>query len=263
MKPSTVRAATIGLGLFLAAGLLLTIARGDAAGAHDVSAAIVAVLVFGGIGYVAWRIRTGPRRDASRDEARNAGLTIVEGDPLGLIDLPHPLLGRIVTVRGIDNVMVGSWAGVPVTVFDYWYARSGDPTIDDVERFSCLLTPLDNRWPDVTIDPETPLTRATGRVTMREIDMESEAFNRAFTVRSTDRRFVNALVDARMMRWLLELGGGWGFELVGGRLLCYRSPQVQPWELTWFLETSLGFVAHVPSVVASIVAPAPIEPGPP
>jgi hypothetical protein len=252
VKPSTVRAATIGLGAFLLGGLLLTIASGDAAGAHDVSAAIVAVTVFGGIGYVAWRIRTGPRRDASRDAARNMGLTSLEGDPLGLIDLPHPLMRRVVTVRGVENVMVGTWRGSEVTVFDYWYARSGDPTMNDVERFSCLVTPLDPRWPDLTIDPETVAERTLGRVTKQEIDMESEEFDRAFTVRSPDRRFANALIDARMMRWLLDLGGGWAFELVGGRLLCSRSPQLQPWELDWFLDSALAFVTHIPDVVASL-----------
>ncbi len=39
---------------------------------------------------------------------------------------------------------------------------------------------------------------------MPDIRTESEEFNRRFEVRSSDRRFALAFVDARMMRWLLD-----------------------------------------------------------
>ena len=41
-------------------------------------------------------------------------------------------------------------------------------------------------------------------------DLESERFNRAFDVRASDRRFASALLDARMMEWLLAPGARGG-----------------------------------------------------
>jgi hypothetical protein len=45
---------------------------------------------------------------------------------------------------------------------------------------------------------------------MSEVTLESETFNRSFTVRSADPRFASALLDARMMAWLLDRSGEWG-----------------------------------------------------
>jgi hypothetical protein len=258
MKPSTVRVTAVGIGSFLFLGLLLSIADRDAAGTRDISAAIVGLAVFGGIGLLAWRIRTGPRRDAARDAARTLGLGYAAGDTFDLMDLPYPLFHRVVTVRGLDNVMFGTWRGMDVTLFEYWYARSSDPSKDDVERFSCLMTPLSPTWPDLAVVPETVAARVAGRVTMREIDLESELFNRSFTVRSSDARFARALLDAQMMDWLLGLGGGWGFEIAEGTLLCYRSPQLQPWEVEQVLHTAAAFVTRIPRVVPSLF-PGPVS----
>ena len=252
MKPSTVRLVAIGIGVFLVFGLLSALATGDTAGARDIAGAVVALAAIGGLAALARRIRTEPRRDATQDAARDLGLGFAARDVFGLIDLPFPLFQRVVTVRGLDNVMFGTWRGSDVKVFEYWYARSSDPSIDDYERFSCLMTPIPSHWPDLQITPETLVTRAVGRLTTQEIDMESESFNRAFTVRSADRRFARALLDAQMMRWLLDLGGRWGFEIVGGTLLCYRSPRLEPWTLEPFLESGMDFVDRIPNVVRSL-----------
>lgn len=59
--------------------------------------------------------------------------------------------------------------------------------------------------------------RASG---LRDIEFESEEFNRAFTVKCDDRRFANALIDGRMMAWLLEDRSRWGFEMATGWAFC-------------------------------------------
>jgi hypothetical protein len=175
-------------------------------------------------------------------------------DVFGLIDRPFPLLHRLASVRGLENVMFGSWQGHDIHAFEYWYARSSNPSLNDFERFSCVVMPLPGWWPDLLIAPETLASRALDHLTMGEVALESEAFNRSFTVRSADPRFANALLDARMLAWLLDRSEGWGFEVAGGEVLCYRS-RVQPWELRPVLDTASGFLDHVPNVMWSLFPP--------
>lgn len=51
MKPKTRRAVAIGIGIFLAYGLLLAVAAGDSSGARDVVRAIVALAVMAALGF--------------------------------------------------------------------------------------------------------------------------------------------------------------------------------------------------------------------
>lgn len=253
MKPSTRRALVIGLGGLLAVGLLMTLMKGDAQGARDVALALVGMIVIGGLAGGAWWIRTQPRRSAAEDAARTLGLRFSARDTFGLIELPFPLFGRLATVRGLENVMFGTWHGIDVKVFDYWYARSSNPALNDFERFSCVITPLPAEWPDLLIAPETLSARAIGSLDMHEVNLESEAFNRAFTIRSADPRFANALLDPRMMQWLLDRSDHdlTGFEVVNGMLLC-SCPRLQPWALQPLLETAQEFLGRVPGVMAGL-----------
>jgi hypothetical protein len=251
MKPSAMRALVYGFCVFLAAGLLLTLVKGDAQGARDVSLAIVALAMFGALAAGAWWIRTQPRRSATEDAARALGLSFSAKDPSGLIDRPFRLFRRLASVRGLENVMFGTWHGFDVTVCEYWYARSSNPSLDDFERFSCVMTPLPASWPDLVLAPETLAARALVRITLDEVNTESEAFNRTYTVRSADARFAHALLDARMMQWLLDRSDAAGFEVADGILLCYR-PRLQPWELRPLLETASEFLDQVPDVVPSL-----------
>jgi hypothetical protein len=46
-----------------------------------------------------------------------------------------------------------------VKLFDYWYARSSDPSVDDTERFSCVMIRLGTSWPGLLIEPATSAAR--------------------------------------------------------------------------------------------------------
>jgi hypothetical protein len=264
MKPNTRRVVAIGIAGLFAYGLLLTAVSGDSRAAGDILRAVVALVVIAAFGFGAWWIRTQPRRRSAQAAANELGLRFSAADAFGLIDLPFALFNRLASARGLENVMGGTWRGLQVKLFDYWYARSSDPSIDDTERFTCLMISLGTSWPSLLIEPETGAARLVGRVTLSEIEFESEAFNRAFTVRAEDPLFASAFVDGRMMRWLLELPTGrWGFQIVGDTLLCYRSPAVLPWELLGVLQTGSAFIDRAPSVVGSLYpAPPPMPPAP-
>jgi hypothetical protein len=72
-----------------------------------------------------------------------------------------------------------------------------------------------------------------------------------FDVRSDDRGFANALIDARMMEWLLDHSPRPGFEISGRWILGYRD-QVQPWQLDSVLAMLESFVEGIPRAVRSL-----------
>ena len=54
------------------------------------------------------------------------------------------------------------------------------------------------------MDPENFIERVVGRLTNSDIELESEDFNRAFTVRCPDRKFASDVLHPRMMELLLQ-----------------------------------------------------------
>lgn len=182
------------------------------------------------------------------DEVRRLNMRFAESDPFGLLDEPFALFRMSSASFGeVTNVLWGPWRDLQVRVFDYAYLR----TDHDVVRLSCAMAAIPGGWPDLTIRPTTTLSSVVGELTGSEIGFESEAFGRAFDVRSEDRRFASALIDARMIEWLLELTPRVGFEIRGSWILAYRA-QVWPWELEEVLSVLDGYIDHVPRAVRSL-----------
>lgn len=204
-------------------------------------------LVLGGIAYLTW-LREEPRRRFLRAEARRLRLRFSPDDDLGILGLPFDLLGRTRRSYGaLTNVLSGSWNGLEVRAFDYAYSVSED----EVRECSCAMVAIPGGWPTLVIRPEDLLTSIADRLALPDIGFESERFNQAFEVTSDDRRFASAVVDARMMAWLLSLVPPPGFEIQGRWILAYRD-RVQPWEIESVLSLAAGFVERIPRAVRSI-----------
>ena len=133
-------------------------------------------------------------------------------------------------------------------MFDYWFSWLGEYWGISYTYLTCALTEIPAACPFLSVERENVRTRARDQVGLRDIEFESEAFNRAFDVRSEDTQFARAFIDARMMQWMLEPGTDWAFQAAGGWLLCTRG-QLPPSELGEALTVLEGFRAHVPRVV--------------
>lgn len=202
-----------------------------------------------GILYVAWYIRD-RRRKAFAALATSLGLQYSPDDPFGLEDLPFALMDQG-DGRGCENVLHGTWNQLDLKTFDYWYyerhTNSKGVSSRTYYRFSCAVIPLAFASPHTTIEPETLLTRLADHLGFRDIDFESEEFNRLMQVKSADKRFANYLVDARMMQWLLATRG-WQFELSDRYLLCYER-KVAPDQYLKLLAALKCFYDQIPRVV--------------
>lgn len=182
------------------------------------------------------------------------GLDFAFDDPFGTVGEPFTLFGKG-DERGVENVLWGEWQGLAVRAFDYWYydesTDSNGRSSRTYSRFCCALVPVGAACPRLAIEEENVLTRLADAFTFDDIGFESEEFNRRFDVRGGDERFAHALVDARMMDWLLRHGNGYAFEVVGNRLLCWIR-RVSPASFVHLLGTTKGFRDQIPDVVRSL-----------
>ncbi len=191
------------------------------------------------------------RRDELALMARQLGLGYSPRDTLGCLDLPFALLTKG-DGRGTENVLWGTWQEMAVREFDYWYFEESTDSQGHrsrtYHRFSCAVTEIEAACSHLTIDRENLLTALADHIGLRDVEFESDGFNRAFNVKCKDRRFANDLIDARMMTWLLSADDAFRFEVCGTWLLCF-SKRRPPTDLIPLLGTLMRFREQVPRVV--------------
>lgn len=214
-------------------------------------AAVVALGIL--IIYLAWQAQKKRREEFFRLATR-LGLTYSIDDPFDTPSLPFALFG-LGDDRTAENVMWGEADGMRVRLFDYYYEvrvhNPKGPDLTSTYKFSCGIAELDADCPHLVIDREGVMSRLADHVGFRDIEFESEEFNRAFQITAEDRRFAFACIDPLMMAWLMDEGGVCRYEIRGPLALCYTD-RVKPAEYENLLEVLRRFRAHVPDVVTSM-----------
>ncbi len=228
----------------VAAGLLFTVL----AVAGDERAVFVTLALYaGGIALVTL-YRKFSRRSAVEREARRLGLSFSRRDPFRVLDADfHPFLrfGKLPGTQRVENVVWGVRDGREVRAFDY-----RRPAEDEI-RYSCAMVRIPDGWPSLLVRRHGPLDVARNAAGLQRIEFELDEFNRRFEVRSDDRRLASAVIDQRMIGWLLESDPALGFQLQEGWLLAWM-PQLPPDELERTLTTVEGFHERIPRAVWSL-----------
>ena len=211
---------------------------------------VVLVLAIGAGALISYHLKKRRREELAR-MARQLGLEFSPKDHLGCLGLPFTLLQKG-DGRGAENVLWGTWQGIPVREFDYWYYEESTDSegrrSKTYYRFSCAVSEIEAACSPITIDRENLLTRIADGLGLDDIRFEMDEFNRAFNVKAKDRRFANDLVDQRMMEWLLGTSTEFRFEACGPWLMCFGKKR-RPTELIPLLGTLQRFRDQVPRVV--------------
>jgi len=175
-------------------------------------------------------------------------------DPFDTVDLPFALFGKGDS-RGVDNVLSGDAAGMRIRLFDYHFTVTSTDaqghSSSTTYPFSCAMAEIDADCPHLALEQESFMSRISRHLGFHDIEMESEEFNRRYLVASDDKKFAYAMLDARMMAWLMDEGAVCEYEVVGPLVLCFRK-RVKPEEYENLLEVLRRFHSHVPTVVASL-----------
>ncbi|HEX9970086.1 MAG TPA: hypothetical protein VGB03_08100 [Acidimicrobiales bacterium] len=222
----------------------------------DAIAALIPVLVVAVFALVIvvavhhWRTARKRREDLALWAATN-GMELSLADPYGLHRLDFTLFTRG-DGRGCENVVSGTWQGLDVRVADYWYYEtshdSDGGSSRDYSHFSVVMARVDAWLPHVELAKENVLTRLADHLAMRDLEFESEEFNRRFNVKAGDREFAYKLLDARMLEWLLHTAGPHSYEVSGDQVLAYCG-RLPVSGLPALLHAVKGFVDHVPRLV--------------
>lgn len=215
--------------------------------------ALAVVAVFGLVIFVVVRHfkQAKKRREDLALWALERGFDYSQQDPHGLTRLDFHLF-TLGDGRGCENVLTGTWEGLPVRLADYWYYDDDHDSQGGSSRsyshFSIMVTTVDAALPHVRIERENVLSRLFDKLGFDDVQFESEQFNRRFRVHADDRQFAYKLVDARMMEWLLATAGGHCYE-VNGQWVLVHCGRVPPAQLTTLLHAGKGFIEKVPRLV--------------
>src|SRR4029079_10922253 len=127
--------------------------------------------------------------------------------PYSSRDLPGlgPAAGSAIEVA---HLIAGEHEGAHILIFDKTvetttgYGRPG--------RMTCVMSEIDVECPMTVIEPRH-VNSARVLDGFDEVRFESEAFDHRVRVVTFDRTFANALVDGRMMDWILSASSPMSF----------------------------------------------------
>jgi hypothetical protein len=245
---------TVKTAWILVAGVAAGVLFAAVALTGDGRAVLIALVLYAAGFLVVSRFLKASRRAAVQAEARRLGLSFSRRDPFRVLDSDfHPFLhfGKLPGTEGVENFVWGERNGREVRAFEYWR-----PAEDEWIRYSCAMVRIPEGWPSLLVRRQGPLDVALDAAGLGGQEFELETFNRSFEVRSDDRRLASAVVDQRMIGWLLESDPALGFQLQHGWLLAWM-PRLPPKDLERVLSTAEGFHERIPRAVWSLYGEAP------
>ena len=209
-----------------------------------------AVLVALAVGSVS-AIRRRQRRLGVAGFARKFNFSHHPHDPFSLLwDYNFPLF-EMGDGRGCENVVWGEWKGLPFRETDYWYyeeATNRKGNMRTYRRFNAVVIDIPAYLPRVTVSREGIGSLLASGIGWRDIQFESEDFNRTFEVRAEDPEFAFKLIDPGMMHWMLSTDDIFGFQFYGSAILVW-SRRLRPTELFPLIGTAKEMYDHIPRLV--------------
>lgn len=166
----------------------------------------VVVVVFAGLAYWGY-LQEKKRREAFAALAAQLGLHYIAKD--FSIASRYSFLDTL--CRGDNryafNILTGPFQNHSVRVFDYHYETHSTDSKGNRQThhhyFSFFILEQERSFPELKIYPETLMSRLGQMLGFDDIDFESIEFSKAFTVRSTEKRFAFDVCHTGMMTYLL------------------------------------------------------------
>jgi Protein of unknown function (DUF3137) len=165
--------------------------------------------------------------------------------------LPMPLFRRGGGGR-VNDAMDGTWRGAEVRLLSLaWHTAK---TNQD-EHWWLGLTRIDARTSPLRIGKVPPDERSIDELHLKRVTLELEDFNRQWLVYAADPRVATAIVDQRMMQWLMSSHAQFDYELADRWLMVMREDlRASPsqYELEPVFEALFAFREKIPRVASSL-----------
>ncbi|HMK10971.1 MAG TPA: hypothetical protein VK461_05295 [Acidimicrobiales bacterium] len=183
--------------------------------------------------------------------AKRAGLQFSPMDPFDSASPPFDLF-RKGDGRGTENVIWRDGSPHPIRVFDYWwfdeYEDENGVKHRTYQRRTCATAEVGWMWPQLSLQRENLVSKAASVLGARDIEFESEEFNRTFFVTCEDRKFANAFLDAQMIDLLAATKGLVEME-VHNKWILLHAKRLKGNELAPLYKLTETLVARIPRLV--------------
>jgi hypothetical protein len=152
------------------------------------------------------------------------------------------------------HVLVGAHRGRELVAFEYSYKESegsgkNKRTVTYQNTVVALNTPAPR--PTLEVSREGIGRRLLGMVGIRDLQLESEDFNKSFHIRTDDDKFAYDVLHPRTMEWMLgdERCRDLPFRFERADLLTWRAGTIDLAVLGWMLDYLCDVLDRVPSFV--------------
>jgi hypothetical protein len=182
------------------------------------------------IGVVSYRLEK-KRRERLLQWCLNRGWSYVDEDP-SLVDRWSGAPFGQGDHRRARSVITGTEKGRPFTAFEYSYQThttdSKGNRSSTTHRFGVCAVGLPAYLPTLQVTREDVFRRMAGAIGLsRDLELESEDFNRTFVVSARDPKFASDVLTPRTMQYLLTVPDvQWRIE--GTAVLSWDTGRMQP-----------------------------------
>ena len=120
-----------------------------------------------------------------------------------------------------ENLVYGKIKNRDFIFFDYKY-QTGSGKNEQSFEFGVVCVEMSVMFSDLYIRAENVLDKIAGAIGFDDINFEFEEFNRAFHVKSSDKKFAYDIINSAAMQMLLE-NREWIIEFNSNNILFYKS----------------------------------------
>jgi hypothetical protein len=166
--------------------------------------------------------------------------------PRSIVRLPS--FHRAGSSAGARNLVSLHVEGHPVLVFDRWMEDDAPYVPTQWATVAAKEVPLSA--PALLVRPRGPVPSDGHGLTAMTMDLEG--FNHRFLVLTEDRRFAEAMLDQRVLSWLMTIDDHVQIEIGGPWIAVVHPGQAEPDAMDRLLVTLWAFEAHLPRVVGSM-----------
>ncbi len=156
--------------------------------------------------------------------------------------------------KDAEHVLAGQHRGHGLIAFEYTYKErqgSGDSkrTVTYRNTVVALATPAPR--PTLELNREGIGRKLLGLVGIRDLQLESEEFNKTFHIRTEDDKFAYDVLHPRTMEWMLadQRCRDLPFRFERADLLTWREGSIDLQEVVWMLEYLCDVLDRVPGFV--------------
>lgn len=207
----------------------------------SIAAFVVIALVF-----IAGLIAQKKRAERLMRFAQSRGLTYEKrNDAWAHMDWGYPFgAGRAQKAR---HVMTGHLKDRPVISFEHEYTTGSG---DDRRVVHTMVTAIQIRraFPKLEVGLEGITGRFARRLGFKDIELESEAFNRKYKIECDNRKFAYDVLHPRFMEWLMSIDSS-GFTIAGPYVVTHRPGRLKEQEIDANFAYITAVIEHMPGFV--------------